>query len=333
MATDQLMDPDKNNMRADAQAQPNIALIKYWGKRDIERNLPAVSSLSVTLDALWTKMSVEFSDVLSGDELVVNAASSEEMLPRISTCLDLVAGTDRPRASVFSESNFPIAAGLASSASAFAALVVAANKAAGRESDILSLARIAGAASGSAARSLFGGFVELQAGDTNIDVGTIADASEWPLTVVVAITKAVAKPIGSGEAMIRCAASSPFYTSWLEQQPAELASARDAVFRKDFAQLAAVAEHNCLKMHSVMWACRPPIVYWNGATLSCMEVVRRLQNEGHAVFFTIDAGPQLKAICPPDETDLVRSALDACPGVERTMVSGLGAGARLLVRK
>jgi diphosphomevalonate decarboxylase len=305
-----MMGPDKNNMRADAQAQPNIALIKYWGKRDIEQNLPAVSSLSVTLDSLWTRMSVEFSDALSGDELVVNAASSDEMLPRI----------------------FPIAAGLASSASAFAALVVAASKAAGKSSDTLSLARIAGAASGSAARSLFGGFVELQTGDTNIDVATIAEPGEWPLTVVIAITEAGAKPVSSGEAMIRSAESSPFYASWVEQQPAELASARDAVLRKDFAQLATVAEHNCLKMHSVMWASRPPIVYWNSATLSCMEAIRRLQTDGHAVFFTIDAGPQLKAICLPDEADLVRATLDACTGVVRTMVSGLGAGAKLLDR-
>jgi len=325
--------PDKNKMRADAQAQPNIALIKYWGKRDIEQNLPAAGSLSVTLDSLWTKMSVEFSDALPGDELVVNAAANDEMLPRISACLDRVAGTDRPRALINSEGNFPIAAGLASSASAFAALVVAASKAAEQNSDTLSLARIAGSISGSSARSLFGGFVELQTNDTNIDVETIAEAGVWPLTVVIAVTAEGAKPVSSGEAMIRSAASSPFYSSWLEQQPADLVSARDAVLRTDFAQLAAVSEHNCLKMHSVMWASRPPIVYWNSATLSCMEAVRHLQDEGHAVFFTIDAGPQLKAICLPDEADLVRSALDACAGVVRTMVSGLGAGARLLDSK
>lgn len=324
---------DNNKMRTDAQAQPNIALIKYWGKRDIERNLPAVSSLSVTLDSLWTRMSVEFSDTLSGDELVVNAATSEKMLPRISACLDLVAGSDRPRAMVNSDSNFPIAAGLASSASAFAALVVAASKAAGQSSDTLSLARVAGAASGSAARSLFGGFVELQAGDTSIDVATIAAADVWPLTVVIAVTEEGAKPVSSGEAMISSAASSPFYSKWLEQQPADLASAKEAVLKQDFAQLAAVSEHNCLKMHSVMWASRPPLVYWNSATLSCMEAVRRLQEDGHAVFFTIDAGPQLKAICLPDEAGLVRSALDVCAGVVRTMVSGLGAGAKLLDSK
>ena len=320
-------------MRADAQAQPNIALIKYWGKRDIEQNLPAVSSLSITLDSLWTRMSVEFSDVLSQDELSVNEARDEKMLPRISNCLDLVAGTDRACASISSEGNFPIAAGLASSASAFAALVVAAAEAAGINSDALSLARIAGAASGSAARSLFGGFVELQAGDTTIDVKTIAQAEEWPLSVIIAITEEGQKPVSSGDAMIRSAETSPFYTSWLERQPADMATARDAVLQRDFAQLATVSEHNCLKMHSVMWGSRPPIIYWNSATLSCMEAVRRLQADGHAVFFTIDAGPQLKAVCLPEEVDVVRTTLDNCTGVVRTMVSGLGAGARLLDRE
>lgn len=320
-------------MRAAAQAQPNIALIKYWGKRDIEKNLPAASSLSVTLDTLWSKMTVEFSALEESDVLTVNQASNQVLLPRISACLDLVAGVDRPRASIISEGNFPIAAGLASSASAFAALVVAASKASGNDRDRLALARIAGAASGSAARSLFGGFVELQASDTSIKVETIKAAHDWPLSVVIAITEENVKPVSSSEAMNRSAETSPFYSSWLEQQSEDLASARDAVLRKDFAQLAAVSEHNCMKMHSVMWASRPPIVYWNSATLSCMEAVRRLQSDGHAVFFTIDAGPQLKAICLPGESDLVRATLDACVGVIRTMVSGLGAGAILLDSK
>ena len=320
-------------MRATAKAQPNIALIKYWGKRDVNKNLPAVSSLSVTLDTLWTKMTVEFSDTRKSDDLIVNRASNQVLLPRVSACLDHIAGADRRRASIISEANFPIAAGLASSASAFAALVVAASKACGSCRDNLALARIAGAASGSAARSLFGGFVELAAGETCIDVATIADASDWPLSVIVAITEEGAKPVSSGEAMNRSAETSPFYTSWLEQQAGDLAAARAAVLARDFAALAAVSEHNCLKMHSVMWGSRPPVIYWNSATLSCMEAVCRLQSDGHAVFFTIDAGPQLKAICLPGEAAAVRSTLEACAGVIRTMESGLGAGAILLDSK
>ncbi len=317
-------------MQAVAQAQPNIALIKYWGKRDVDRNLPAVDSLSVTLDTLWTWMSLEFDARLEQDTLDVNGSEAPSMLARVSHCLDLVVGSGRAFARVESSSNFPIGAGLASSASAFAALVVAADKAAGSGLETNALARLAGAASGSAARSLFGGFVELTATDENIEVREIADSASWPLEVIIAVTAEGPKALGSTEAMIRSARTSPFYSSWLEQQSADLEIARQAVRQRDFAKLAAVAEHNCLKMHSVMWGSRPPIVYWNQATLACMETVRALQADRLSVFFTIDAGPQLKAVCLPEDAEFVRAALEQTAGVIRVMRSGLGPGARLL---
>ena len=317
-------------MSAIAKAQPNIALVKYWGKRDVARNLPAVSSLSITLDSLHTTMSVNFDDGREGDELLVNGEPAEALLSRVSKTLDLVAGNDRRKALVDSTSNFPIGAGLASSASAFAALVVAAAGASGIQRSRSELARLAGEASGSAARSLYGGFVELQAGDDQIEVGQVLDAGEWPLEVIVAVTATGPKQVGSGEAMIRGAGTSPFYTSWLERQEEDILVAREAVLTRQFDALAAVAEHNCMKMHSVMWTSRPAIVYWNAATLSCLEAIRDLQVAGHGVFFTIDAGPQVKAVCLPESADVVEETLNGAPGVVRTMRSGLGPGARLL---
>ena len=313
-------------MLATAQAQPNIALIKYWGKRDTVRNLPAVSSLSLTLDSLWTRMSVEFNSDVDADRLTVNGAPADLMLPRVSRCLDLVAGANRPCALIRSESNFPIAAGLASSASAFAALVVAGGAAAGKNLDTLALARLAGASSGSAARSLYPGVVLLTASDSEIEVASIDQ--DWPLELVVAVTEESPKPVGSGEAMTSSARTSPFYSTWVEQQEQDIAQAIDAVKSRDFAALAAVSEHNCLKMHSVMWASRPPIVYWNNATLACMQTVRTLQSDGQPVFFTIDAGPQLKAVCLPESAEAVAVALAQTSGVRRILRSGLGAGAR-----
>ncbi|MCH7853503.1 MAG: diphosphomevalonate decarboxylase [Proteobacteria bacterium] len=329
---------------ATAQAQPNIALIKYWGKRDVSRNLPAVGSLSLTLATLWTRMKVEFSTDFDRDCLQVDGEVAVDMLPRVSRCLDQVAGSNRPRASIESHCNFPIAAGLASSASAFAALVVAANKACGQASDIfdeetiaavasrdtLALARLAGAASGSAARSLFGGIVELATGDDDIDVATLLAASTWPLRVVVAVTERGHKSVASGDAMILSEKSSPFYSSWIENQDHDLEVARSAVNDRDFEKLATVSEHNCLKMHSVMWTSRPPIVYWNQGTLACMEAIRDLQSAGQAVFFTMDAGPQVKAICQPDNEALVMQTLSEVDGVETIMSSGLGAAACIL---
>ena len=317
-------------MRATARAQPNIALIKYWGKSDVHRNLPAVGSISITLNTLYTTMSVDFGATLPDDVLTVNGAEDAAMLPRISRCLDTVCGEDRPRARVASHCNFPIAAGLASSASAFAALVVAADAAGGGSRDRAELASLAGLASGSAARSLFGGFCELENTGNGIDVCSLRLASEWPLEVVVAVTEKGPKPTGSTEAMEISRKTSPFYRRWVEQQESDLAAARDAILKRDFGKLGDVAEHNCLKMHSVMWASRPPLIYWNHATLECMHAVRELRDQGTGVFFTIDAGPQLKAVCLPEHTERVKDALASTRGVHDVMVSGLGSGARLV---
>jgi len=317
-------------MRASAVAQPNIALIKYWGKRDIASNIPAVGSLSITLASLETRMTVEFEEGIESDSLLVNDEPAERLLPRVSRCLDDLLGPGRAPAVIESSYNFPIAAGLASSASSFAALVVAASQAAGLQADTLSLARSAGRASGSAARSLYGGFVELKASDSEILVESILDADAWPMEVVVAINAKGEKPVSSGDAMNLSAKTSPFYSSWVEHQDQDLRVARAAVADREFMTLAAISEHNCLKMHSVMWASRPPVVYWNKATLACMETVRRLQSDGVPVFFTIDAGPQVKAVCLPAAAKQVRDALRETDGVLDTLQSSLGGGAHAL---
>ena len=318
--------------KASAQAQPNIALVKYWGKRDHDRNLPAVSSLSLTLETLWSRTLVDFSDERDADVLLVNGEAACAMLPRVSACLDRVAGESRRRALVSSEGNFPIGAGLASSASAFAALVVATAKAADRDFTTHELARLAGAASGSAARSLYGGIVELTAGTEDIHVRQLLDEKAWPLEVIAAITDRSAKPLGSTDAMIRGEQTSPFYSRWLDDQEDDMTAARDAIHARDFVRLGEISEHNCLKMHSVMWTSRPPIVYWNAATLACLETIRELQAKGHAVFFTIDAGPQVKAVCLPESCAAVRNALRETDGVVSTLHSALGDGAAVLPR-
>jgi diphosphomevalonate decarboxylase len=317
-------------MRATAKAQPNIALIKYWGKRDTKRNLPAVGSMSITLADLYTTMTVAFEGTAGSDSLIVNGDVNEAMLPRVSACLDSVAGEDRDRAKITSESNFPIAAGLASSASSFAALVVATDSALGSASSPEQLASLAGQASGSAARSIYGGFVELANEGDDIALSMLCSADDWPLSVVVAITATGPKAVGSTAAMEASRQTSPFYTRWVEQQQADLDEGRDAIAARDFSRLAAVAEHNCLKMHSVMWASRPPMVYWNATTLDCMEAVRQMQASGVPVFFTIDAGPQLKAVCEPSAVEEVRERLAAVPDVQAVMVTGLGDGARAI---
>jgi diphosphomevalonate decarboxylase len=317
-------------MRAIARAQPNIAVIKYWGKRDLVRNLPAVGSISLTLSELFTEMCVEVDASLNDDLLLVNDAENRTMLARVSACLNAVVGDDRPAVRVSSASNFPIAAGLASSASAFAALVVAADAAFNLSLPRDKLASLAGRASGSAARSLLGGFVELENQADDIVVSNLLAPKDWPLSVVVAITAPGPKPVSSGDAMEISRKTSPFYDRWVEKQAVDLSEARSAIQQRDLQRLGSVAEHNCLKMHSVMWGSRPPMTYWNSATVACMQTIRELQAQAIDVFFTIDAGPQLKAICTPEHEAAVHDALTATDGVAEVMLSGIGAGARLV---
>lgn len=274
-------------------------------------------------------MWVEYDDALLDDALIVNGRDDTGMLPRIQRCLNTVLGEQRRPVRVTSQCNFPIAAGLASSASAFAALTVAAGALAEEKRGVDELASLAGRASGSAARSLYGGFVELENRGEDVAVSSLRSASEWPLQVVVAITATGPKPVSSTEAMEVSRKTSPFFERWVEQQPEDLTAAREAIVDRDFFGLAAVAEHNCLKMHSVMWGSRPPMIYWNSVTLACMQTVRELQADGVSVFFTIDAGPQVKAVCTPDDARQVREALTETAGVEAVMVSGLGEGAAL----
>lgn len=317
-------------MQATAIAQPNIALVKYWGKRDTSLNLPAVGSISITLSDLFTRMSVSLAAETASDVLTLNGEPHDDFLPRVASALDSFLGADRPRAIVVSECNFPVAAGLASSASSFAALAVAARAAAGHAADVPTLSNLAGRVSGSAARSLYPGFAELTNAGDSVSVSSLRRADSWPLRVLVAVTTREKKQIGSTEAMETSRKTSPFYQRWIDDQPVDLSQARDAIAARDFKSLAAVSEHNCLKMHSVMWSSRPPIVYWNDTTLNCLATIRELQADSVDVFFTIDAGPQVKAICTEDSVDEVRSALSATDGVIDILESGLGEGARLV---
>lgn len=331
------MNDGLNNERvAAAQAQPNIALIKYWGKRRAEQNLPAVGSLSVTLQSINTRTRVAFDSSLVADKFSLNGMPAVDQLGRVSACLDVLrslAGVSL-FAQVDSKNNFPTGAGLASSASGFAALVTAASAALGLGLDDTEKSAIARQGSGSAARSIFGGFVEWTRGERDDGRDSVAhqllDAKAWPLRVVIAITSTARKAVGSSEGMTRTMQSSPYQRAWIETQEEDLSEAREAVSARDFERLADVSEHSCLKMHALAMAARPGLLYWNGATIESIQVIRSLRREGTPVFFTVDAGPQVKAICLPEATKTVVDGLRAVDGVLDITESALGPGARLI---
>jgi diphosphomevalonate decarboxylase len=322
--------------QATAIAHPNIALVKYWGKRDEERNVPAVGSISITLDTLSTETTVAFDGALECDQFELDGRPAPDRTERVVRCLDLFRSrvTDAGCARVTSRNSFPTGAGLASSASGFAALVVAVDHALGTELSHTELADLARQCSGSAARSLFGGFVELGfvPGTDRRETTTtqLLGAEDWPLAVAVAIVSAAEKPVGSTAGMRLTARTSPYYPAWVTGADRDLDDARSAIERRDFEALAAVAELSCLKMHAVALAARPGLLYWHGATVDCLHRIRELRRQGTPVFFTVDAGPQVKAICMPEVLDRVRAELAQVPGVESLLCAGLGDGARVL---
>jgi diphosphomevalonate decarboxylase len=321
--------------QATALAHPNIALSKYWGKRDDGENLPAVPSLSVTLAGLLTTTTVTFDPALASDTLELGERPADiGATRRASALLDRVraASGRREHARVASVNDFPTAAGLASSASGFAALALAATAAAGLEWDRARVSDLARRSSVSAARSLFGGFVELPAGrpgDAGLCAVPIAGPDHWSLRVIVAVTREGPKEIGSTDGMRHTARTSPFYPVWVESAPLLFARVRDAVLRKDIEALGVAAEESALRMHATSIAAAPALLYWTAATISVLEEVRRLRAKGFAAFATIDAGPHVKVITTPEDEHAVTTAVAAVPGVIRTIAARPGGDAAL----
>ncbi|MEM9384979.1 MAG: diphosphomevalonate decarboxylase [Pseudomonadota bacterium] len=321
-----------------AVAGANIALVKYWGKRSVAGNLPAVGSLSITLAGLTTRTRVAPDPQLEADQLALNGRGDEKQRARVSATLARVrasSGDALPFARVDSHNDFPTGAGLASSASGFAALVFAAAHAYGAPLDAARLSALAREGSGSAARSIFGGFVEMARGSREDGSDAVAaplmDAADWPLEVVVAITASGEKEIGSTEGMNLTADTSAYWSGWLSAQERDLSEARQAVLGRDFDKLAEVSELSCLKMHGLAMSARPGLLYWNGATVECIHRIRDLRRrQALAVFFTVDAGPQVKAVCAPAHVPAVREALASVQGVQRVIHTPLGPGAQLV---
>jgi|TARA_B100000315_G_scaffold229905_1_gene239850 diphosphomevalonate decarboxylase len=224
--------------------------------------------------------------------------------------------------------NFPTAAGLASSASGFAALVTAIDAACELQLQPSELSRLARIGSGSAARSIHGGFVALA--PPTWQAKQLATPEHWPLTVAVAITDTGPKTVSSSAGMERSRTTSPYYSAWVQNNSRSFDTFIRAIAERNFSELAELSEASCLDMHALMLSSRPGLIYWRPATLACIHRVRELRAAGVPVFFTVDAGPQIKAICQPDALDAVCSALAKLGGVHQVLRTGLGRGARLV---
>jgi len=305
--------PPMGSREAVAAAHPNIALVKYWGDRDHALRIPSNGSISLTLGGLKTQMRVSFDPNLDRDQLLINQVPAEAAaLQRVSRHLDLIrkeAGI-RAGAIVHSETDFPMAAGLASSAAAFAALSLAGCSAAGLELDRPELSALARRGSGSAARSIYGGYVELIAGaDHGASIARpIAEAGHWEIIDLIVVTDPNPKPTGSTPGH-SSAQTSPLQAARVLDAPRRLQACREAVLAKEFDRLAEVVEQDSDMLHAIMMTSRPALHYWQPSSLAIMSKIRSLRSQGVAVCYTVDAGPNVHCLCLPEAEPKVREGL------------------------
>lgn len=309
-----------------ALAHPNIALCKYWGKRDAALNLPSTPSLSLTVAPFRTRTSVTWG--ADEDRVVFNGAENAGAEARkILATLDRLAGdAPRPRCLVETDNDFPTAAGLASSASGSAALVVAANAASGLDLPASTLAVLARRGSGSATRSLQGGWVEWAMGvaaDGSDSHGVqVAPAEHWDVRMLVVLVRSGPKEVGSTEGMNHTMRTSPYYPAWVAQAPADVDEARAAVLSRDLERLGRITERSALRMHASMLAADPAVVYWKPETLLALEVVRGARKAGLGGWATMDAGPNVKVLCAAGHAEGLARSLGAAGLAVQTLVPG-----------
>lgn len=316
---------------ARAVAHANIALAKYWGKSERGDNLTAVPSLSLTLDALTTRSQVCFDASLPKDEVVLGGKTlTGRELARVAELLDRVrkaAGESR-FARVDSVNNFPTAAGLASSASGFAALAMAARAAAGLPASDRDTSKLARQSSASAARSIFEGFVELLE-DTD-SAEPVAPSSHYDVCMLVAIVQQERKDVSSTGGMEQTRLTSPYYRGWLEAAPPLFREVKEALLAQDFERLAWGMERSTLLMHASMFGAEPPIVYFKPTSIALIHAIKNRRAEGHPEAFTLDAGPNVKVLTLASHAAQTEEFLLSVPGVTRVIVCRPGPRAALL---
>ena len=317
-----------------ALAHPNIALIKYWGNLNQKLRLPSNGSISINLAALETITTVTLLPELFADELILNGvAQTGNALLRVRDFMDIIrlASGVNGYAHINSLNNFPASAGLASSASAFAALALAGSAAYGLDYSEKQLSRLARRGSGSAARSIPDGFVEWLSAPTDEDsfAFSIAQTDHWDLWDCVALVSQASKQTGSSKGHL-LADTSPLQHARVSDAPRRLDLCRSAILQKDFAALAALIEMDSHMLHSVMLTSVPSLMYWEPLSVTVMKAVTSWRRQGIEAAFTLDAGPNVHVICTAAHAHTVVQKLKEIPGIIKVLSSPVGEGARVI---
>lgn len=321
-------------MKATAVAHPNVALIKYWGKANKKLKTPMNNSISVTLDNLQCKTTVEFSEEFEEDYATLNGKKApEKVLKRTSSHLDTIrkkAGIDL-YARGAAEINFPVGVGLASSAAGFAALTAAAAKAAGLELNERELSILSRKGSGSSCRSILGGFVEWQKGSSDKDsfAVQIADEDWFDIRIISAVVSTKERTVDTRGGMKIAKETSPLYDARLEFVEKELPLMKEAIKNRDFSKMGEILERDCMLLHATAITSEPILLYWTPETLKIMHSVRTWRQEGFEAYYTADTGANVHVVCPPENETKVVKKLKEIEGVMEVHKNKPGEGVKL----
>lgn len=317
-------------MKSTARAPANIAFIKYWGKKDSRLRLPLNSSLSMNLGSAYTTTTVESSERLKEDAVsMVDAQISLSEIGRMRNHIDFIRNTfhQAHHVKVVTKNSFPKSTGLASSASGFAALTVAACTALDlhiSEKELTILARLG---SGSACRSIPDGYVLWEEGNSTETsfAHSLYPASYWRLHDIIAVVDNTSKDVSTAEGMSTMK-TSPFWKTRIDSIPRRLAVVKDALKKKNIKALGEMIEAECLNMHAVMMTQEPPLVYLSGKTVECIKSVWQWRKDGLPVYFTIDAGPNVHLICEEPVADEVQKRALSISGVKQVINNSVSGG-------
>ncbi|MCD8484380.1 diphosphomevalonate decarboxylase [Candidatus Woesebacteria bacterium] len=321
-------------MKATAEAPANIAFIKYWGNADANLRLPHHNTISMNLSGAKTTTTVEFVSSLDADEVFLGGSKVDGTgAERVSKVLDHIRkiSGNKQRARVTTHNSFPTAAGIASSASGFAALAVAAASAAGLSLTEQELSTVARLGSGSATRSIPDGFVEWHAGSSHETsfAESLYAPEYWDIVDIITVVDADQKKVSStlGHSL---ADTSLLYPARLASMKEKVESVKRALAEKDFPRFGELIEEESLNLHAIMMTSRPSVLYWSPATVRVLQALREWRQEGLLAYSTMDAGANVHVITRGEDETAVTQRLQALKGVEKTILGKPAAGAHLV---
>jgi len=299
----------------------NIAIVKYWGKKDAKKMIPATSSISLTLNDMFTETEMEFisdeditisveKEMKNGDYkdkfsnmadlFYLNGELQDSVhTEKISKVVDLFRENRSQKVKISTTNNMPTAAGLSSSSSGLSAVIKACNELFGKNYTQSELAQISKFGSGSSSRSFFG---PIAAWDK--DTGEIYEVrTDLKLAMIVLVLNENKKEISSRNGMELCAKTSTYFDEWVKQSEIDFVNMKKYLAENDFEKVGILTEENALRMHKTTETANPPFSYFNEKTYEAMDFVKNLRNNGEKCYFTMDAGPNVKVLCLEEDLE------------------------------